>query len=380
MANLNLEWEQVDEAAAYEIKLTPKEPGRKGQEESLIFKTETPSFSGRVPTGVYKLQVRSKDKTSGYFGKWSQAAEIEVVSKVIELLEPRNEAVVANAKSRRSSVMFQWTPVAEARAYTLKLWSDDPTKVYEFQSRTPTLSLNLITGREYHWQVTFESKARIGYHASPQVFAFKLLGPQLLMPVIDEKLGLPVVESLQWSASPEAQYYEGKLFRHALDETAWEPYRELPKSEATRWTFTKLPPGVYRVEVVAHASHRVSSEAGVIEFVVKPTVTDLESALQAAMQFAGAGANPVLAPIKSEERQSKAEPEDPEAGKAESKKKSAPQSHAPKAAEHHEPATTADPRKGESPEAKDQTPSSSGSSPSEPPSSEDDLSLDDLDN
>jgi hypothetical protein len=285
-ATLDLEWEAVEGASGYEVKLTPQIAPQTTDEENdkreiLKFLTAENKLSERVPVGVYKMQIRSKDKISGYFGPWSKAAKIELAAKIVELLSPANNDIIKDVKSKRSAVLFQWSPVPQVLFYTLKVWSDDPTKAQEFTVRAPSKRLNLISARVYHWEVTFKTKQAIGYLATPQRYSFTLLGPQLVQPVVDRDVGLPHVEKTAWSLSPGAQFYSGKIFRHALDETDWQDYREIKETPKTAWDFDRLPPGVYRVEIVAHAKNRSDSEPGFYEFTVKPTEEELNKALSA---------------------------------------------------------------------------------------------------
>jgi hypothetical protein len=290
MTTLDLEWEAVDEASGYEVKLTPKianEEVGPGQSlssgpprEPLRFTTTESRLSESVPAGVYRLQIRSKDKKTGYFGPWSKPAEIEAVAKAIELLLPADNSVIKDAKSKRANVMFQWNAVPQALYYTLKVWSEDSSKTQEFIVRAPSKRLNLIAAKVYYWEVTFKTKQAIGYMTKPQRFTFTLLGPQLVQPIVDRNIGLPHVVKARWSASAGAQNYTTKILRHALDEDDWQEYREGKGIEKNSWNFDRLPPGVYRIEVTAHAKNRVDSEPGFYEFTVKPTEDELAKALK----------------------------------------------------------------------------------------------------
>lgn len=276
-ATLDLEWEVVEDAIAYEVQLTPAAGG-----EPLRFIAPENKLSQSLPVGVYRLQIRSKDKASGYYGPWSESTEVEVTTKIVELLEPLNGAEISEPKERRREVMFRWKPMPDAEKYALKLWSEDIDQSKEYDTRNTSAGLLLPTGHTYFWQVTYESAQSIGYRASPKTYSFTLLGKQLVPPVVSRKINPHIVKRMSWTRSPGAQFYKAKLMRRALDETEWHPLRETEIRDKTVWTFEKLTPGAYRIEVTAHAKNRVSSDIGSYEFVVKPTETELMMALRRA--------------------------------------------------------------------------------------------------
>lgn len=281
MVTLELEWEVVENAASYEIKLTPKEGGLETGDAEIRFSSSENRISEKVPVGIYHLQIRSQDKTSGYFGSWSPATEIEVASKTVELLDPVDGAELPSGSEKLETVNFKWLPAQNARQYQLKIWlAEDPSKAREFKARGPELRLKLPRGKAYQWQVTFETKDAIGYRTATQAYSFTLLGPQLSTPVIDSNLGLPHVSDVRWSKSPRSEYYKIRLLRRAIDETEWQPFLENEKTLDRNWSFEKLKPGTYRIEVTAHARNRLSSDTGFKEFTVKPTEEELKSALQ----------------------------------------------------------------------------------------------------
>src|SRR4051812_39710125 len=82
-ATVELDWEPIENAQAYEVKLEPKTGGA-----PIIIKATENKISQRVPVGEYSVRIRSQAKKTGYFGKWSPAISIEVSSKVIKLIAP----------------------------------------------------------------------------------------------------------------------------------------------------------------------------------------------------------------------------------------------------------------------------------------------------
>lgn len=270
-AVLDLEWEVVEDAISYELRLTPVA----ADGEPIVMSVSEARISRRVPVGVYKVQIRSKDKATGYFGPWSAPIDVEVSTKVVELLEPANGSEIQAPKEKHFVVAFRWHPTPGARRYALRIWSDDIEKVKEFQTSEASLELKLATGRLYYWQVTFENERGTGYRAMPGTYSFMLLGPQLVQPVVNRKLPFPNVNKVSWSKIPYAEFYRAKLFHRYLDENEWKEFLLNEKLESHAWSFDRLKPGAYRIEVSAHARNRVNSEAGVYEFIVKPPEKEL---------------------------------------------------------------------------------------------------------
>src|SRR5262249_35795285 len=88
---------------------------------------------------------------------------------------------------------------------------------------------------------------------------------------------------------------DAKLMKHALDESEWKSMidtkitspsgkQDSVKPSDISWEFNQLPPGAYRIEVIAHASNRIDSETGFHEFVVKPTSAQISNALGSALK------------------------------------------------------------------------------------------------
>ena len=267
-STLELEWEVVDEAESYEIKLTPKNGGI-----PLTFTSTEPKLSKLVPSGVYILQVRSKEKGTGYMGAWSEPAAIEVASKNIDLLSPKDKEVIPEPLEKRKIITFEWAPVAGAKVYNLRIWDEDPAKAKDFTTRNTKKQLDLPAARIYHWQVTVEDESSIKYQTAGKTYSFSLLGKQLIKPILQPKvLGNKLAK---WSESPGAENYEGKVQYRALDETDFRTLLHRPDLKDTKWDFKKLKPGIYKIQVTAHAKNRVSSETGELEFTVKPTEVEL---------------------------------------------------------------------------------------------------------
>lgn len=274
MKTIELEWEGLEEANGYEVRLTPVKGGDK-----LTFKTYDPMLVTQVPTGVYRLQIRSKARVDGTLSPWSDPIPLEVLSQELHPLKPANESTIAAEKQKKLSVEFEWTPVEKAKLYTLKVWTEGrKDKPWIFKSKETKRKLSVPTADVYYWQVTFDSSNRVNYFQEPTVFTFNILGPKLIKPTIEPIKSSTQVDQLTWKASPQAKSYKGKLLFKHWDETKWQTLKE-GKLEALHWPQENLKPGLYKLELQAQAPRRTPSDVAEYEFHVKPPSPDLAALL-----------------------------------------------------------------------------------------------------
>lgn len=285
-ATLDIEWEKIEDATSYEIRLTPSTGG-----EVLKFLSSDTRLTQKLPQGSYKFQIRSRERTSGYFGPWSEETEVEVTPKAVQLIAPAQGIEISEPKEKRTQVEFQWSPVLGAKEYTLRIWFDEEKNAREFKSKSAKKLLTLPTAKTYAWQVTFLTDRSIGYLAAPQIGNFTVLGKQLMKPLITEKL-LPADadpksqianQMIKWKASQATKSFKVKFLRRALDEEEWTQVKEIAKQESTDLQFEKLKPGAYKIEVTSQSPNRVSSDPAVYEFVVKPSEAELNQAMKTAL-------------------------------------------------------------------------------------------------
>ena len=275
LKTIELEWEAVENADGYEVRLTP-ETGKQ-----IFFKTADSKLSEQVPVGVYSLRIRSKHKeSSDLWSPWSDAIRLEVLKKELQLLEPQNEVVLTANSNKREEVAFKWSEVAKAKTYTLQIWDEQTKeKPLTFITKKNSQRLKLLPGRVYFWQVTFESSTAVNYVQVIKTNMFTIQGARLVKPSIHAFKTGAEQKVLSWISSKQAKSHSVKLFFRYLDEEKWTQVNtaEVP---TVMWEFGKLKPGMYKLEVIAHAPKHTSSEPGSYEFLVKPKRAELESELQ----------------------------------------------------------------------------------------------------
>jgi len=275
MKTIELEWEAIDNAFGYEILLTPEGGGA-----ALTFKTEEPKFSREIPVGVYRLKIRARHKEfADHWSPWSDPMTVEVLSKELSLIYPAENAVLKAPTDERLEVRFEWTPVDNAKDYTIKIWTeetkDDPIT---FVTRKNSQRLKLIPSRVYFWQVTFESANNVSYVQQAKTSTFILEGPKLVEPSIKPFAANEVKTKLSWTASEKTKAYKATLNFRFIDDPEWKTKKQKTLSEPV-WEFGRLKPGVYKLEVVATAPRHASSDPGTYEFSVKPTLGEVRRAL-----------------------------------------------------------------------------------------------------
>jgi len=275
LKTIEMEWEPVENAFGYELRLTPKAGGT-----PLVFRVMENKFVQDVPVGVYILRIRSRHKdVADHWSPWSDPLTLEVLVKELHLLEPANEAVLTSASDAREEVTFSWTKIEKAKDYVLKIWTEESKdKPMTFITRKNSQRLKLLPGRVYFWQVTFESATQVTYAQEARPFMFSLQGQKLLKPSIIPVTPPAEIKELSWIKSPKAKSYKVKLMSHHLDESDWKALNEA-EVEETKLSLEKLKPGFYKLEVVAKAPRHAPSEPGVYEFAVKPTEAELKAAL-----------------------------------------------------------------------------------------------------
>lgn len=272
--NIELEWDPVEKASGYEVRLTPVGGGK-----ALKYFTDQPKIQQDVPVGNYKLQIRSRSEDADIFSPWSETLPIEIVAKEITPLKPEDNSIIPAVDANKYSVDFEWKPVEGVKEYTIKVWNDKRKETpWVFVTKNPKKRLDVPPGEVYHWQVLFESATGISYAQDPATFKFTLLGAKLTTPGIGPQQLNPETQVLEWEESPGAQLYKVKLFYRHIDETEWTPVDQT-ETPNKQWSFHKLKRGAYKIEVTATAPRRSSSDPATFEFLVKPSDAELRQAM-----------------------------------------------------------------------------------------------------
>lgn len=275
LKTIELEWDPVDNAFGYEVRLTPEGGGK-----PLLFKTLEPKLVQEVPVGVYALRVRSRHKeVDDVWSPWSEALRLEVLIKELLPEKPLENEILIAKSDAREEVEFRWTKIDKAKNYVLRIWDEEnKDKPITFVATKNSQRLKLLPGRIYFWTVSFESATQVTYAQKENISTFTLQGQKLVKPSISE-VQPGEVKEFSWIASPKAKAYKTKLLFRYIDETKWRMVRE-DVVEGTTLEVEKLGAGVYKLEVIATAPRYTNSEISVFEHTVKPTEAELNLAIQ----------------------------------------------------------------------------------------------------
>lgn len=277
MKTIELEWEPVEKAGGYEVRLTPKTKDLK----PIKILTAESKLIQEVPVGNYTMHIRTRAKDVDYMSPWSEAIPLEVLAKEITPLKPEDKSSVNAVGLSKYTVEFEWQPVDKVKEYTLKVWNEHRRdRPWVFVTKNTKKKLEVPPGDVYYWQVLFESASPVSYAQDPTTFTFTILGMKLTTPQIFPPEPKPVVNELSWRESEGADVYHAKLYFRFLDETNWRLVKQV-ETDAVVWPFTKrLPPGAYRVDVKATARRRTDSDLAQLEFVVKPSDVEIRQAMK----------------------------------------------------------------------------------------------------
>lgn len=288
LKTIEIEWEEVPNAESYIVKLTPvpeKTAPPAGTEnatlkptvlpESLYFTTKEAKLNQQVPVGLYELRIRSRSHEADVFSKWSDPVALEVATKDVKPLSPTDKAVIEAKNKATEAIEFKWTPVEKVKEYTITVWtSDAKDKPFEFKTKNTSKTLTVKTGRDYFWQVNFDSATDVSYAQMPPIFSFTLVGSKLIKPLDIKQARVGEEHQISWSASEDARTYQAKLSFHFLDENEFKPLKNAELKNGL-WNVGKLKAGAYRLEIIARAPQRVDSDVSALEFMVKPTEAQL---------------------------------------------------------------------------------------------------------
>lgn len=271
LKTIELEWEEVPNAESYILKLTPV--GAPGA--PIYFTAKEAKLVEKVPLGNYELRIRSRSKEEDVLSKWSDPIQLEVAIRETKPISPADKEVIEAKGKLTDSVEFSWTPVEKVKLYTITIWTNEiRDKPLTFTTKNTKKTLNVKTGRDYFWQVNFESATDISYAQMPPIFTFTLIGPKLITPGDIKVTRTGDTHTITWNKSEDAREYRTKLYFRFIDEKEFKPLKEV-KLKEPQWNAGRLPAGVYKVEIIARAPQRVDSDAATLEFNVKPTEAQL---------------------------------------------------------------------------------------------------------
>ncbi len=268
--NVEIEWESVQGATAYEVQVVRKDDQKK---KPLKFKTKEPKWSATIKPGIYNMQIRSYDDRS-VPGDWSPASELTVKLPAVIALTPSTNQVVNSTADKSDDVEFKWEPVPGAAKYKVHAQSADGSWVADKDTDGNSVSLNVPAGHFINWDVTaIDPKEEIGDKwEAPQ--SFEMRGPPLAKPSIEKPIS-QYIKEVKWKTPDYASTYSYSLKYFNPTVKKWEPVEAKPDHKENILKLdTSRPTGKYRLQVQAMGERRKPSPTTQLDFDMKGGFTE----------------------------------------------------------------------------------------------------------
>lgn len=260
--NVQVDWDPVEGASLYEVKIYRKD---KGPKHSLEFKLKSSSWSANVKPGIYSMKIRSYD-SRGVPGEWSPESDLLVKLPAIIVKSPKEDSTLNATDADKQPLIFEWEKIPDADHYKIQVKATTGDWHTEEETKDPKISLDLPSGNSFQWNVIpVDAENRDG-EISSQPYKFDLVGPPLDKPSINRPLS-KYVQELSWRPTSHADSYSYALQNFDAKSKRW---LTLEKRDAFKGETLSLdisrPSGLYRLNLQAKARERHSSAISRMEF------------------------------------------------------------------------------------------------------------------
>ena len=265
--NVNLEWEDVEYASKYQIRLVRK-PRPDTSEPPRIFKTTEARWSGPLKPGQYTMELRSLDDR-GVPGEWSDPIALTVKVPYPVPLKPVYGKKVLTQENQEYDTKFTWKKISGAQGYKLEVKSLDGsyTESKQLDEDESEVEISLKVAQIYQWRVY----ALMGNETPGEIperwQKFALIGAQLKPPELKTPLS-KYVQDLTWEPTEYAQSYDCIVQRKT--KTGWKLMSKVRSHRQTTLPFDLgNPSGDYRLKVQATGKLREKSKISSMDFQVR---------------------------------------------------------------------------------------------------------------
>jgi hypothetical protein len=252
--NFEVEWEAVEGATNYELKLTRKDESKK----PTHIKTKDNKWAATIKPGTYLMQIRSFDDR-GAPGDWSPPTELQVKLPSVVQGEPLPHAVVEAGDDTSEEVKLKWNAVPGADKYKVEVRSTTSDWKTEKEVSDSDWTVKVPVGESFEWNVTaLDPKGEIG-DTNAQAIPFDVKGPALAKPKIQKPMS-QYIKELEWDEAPKAKTYSYELSYRDPKTKKWTKLdaKENLSGHKLDWDIAR-PSGKYRLKVQAHADRRAPS-------------------------------------------------------------------------------------------------------------------------
>lgn len=263
---ISFEWDPVAGAKKYQVQFT----NQKSNAEVVtdIF-TETNSYTGPIPPGLYKMKLRSLD-VRNVPGIWSEEVAFPVLLDKVEVTKPeRGTLELKSLNDETEEVFFEWKEVLGADKYSLKIKdADSNTDILDQTVNDSKIVISLPVGKKYLWSLTALDRGELKSEAD-STGEITINGKKLEKPSINSPQNEYVREVL-WLQDPLAQSYSIELQKYNFGAKKWQKIVQDNAYIDNKVVIDpKWPGGTYRVYVQSSAKLRPPSDKSTIMFKVK---------------------------------------------------------------------------------------------------------------
>ncbi|MBL7545630.1 MAG: hypothetical protein JNL11_17555 [Bdellovibrionaceae bacterium] len=263
---ISFEWDPVAGAKRYQVQFTNQ---KNNAQVITDFFTETNSYTGPIPPGLYKMKLRSLDNRN-VPGVWSEEVAFPVLLDKVEVSKPAKATLeVKSLSADTDEIHFEWKEVLGADKYSLKIFdADSRTEILDQIIDDSKAVISLPVGKKYTWSITAldSGDLRSEVDTTGEV---TMIGKKLDKPAITSPEN-QFVRDISWTQDPYAQTYAIELQKFQPPSKKWQKLVQDRHYVGNKIVIDpKWPGGIYRVIVRSTAKLRPNSDRASLIFKVK---------------------------------------------------------------------------------------------------------------
>lgn len=277
--NVQIEWEGVEDASAYEVKVVRKDGAGK---KPMFFKLNEPKWSANIAPGLYTMQIRSYD-VRGVPGDWSPASDLEVKLPAIIVKSPQPGQILEASEEDSEKLELEWNTIPGAASYKVSVKSATSDWQEEREVKETSAEFQVPVGQRIEWNVTAIDPKGVAGDVSETPYQFDFKGPPLKKPGLTKPLS-KYLREVKWDAPKHAAKYAYELKYYNPNTKKWEVVdKKKDHTEAKVDLDISRPSGKYRLAVQAFAERRKPSSVVQMDFETRGNFRD-PAALETAMR------------------------------------------------------------------------------------------------
>lgn len=256
--NVELSWEKIKGAKAYEIRFDHYINGE-FKKSNLLFRTKETKWKNELATGRYQFRLRAIDRR-GVAGKWSPPSEIKLLIKPIRVIIPENNVIIKSNKADKKSVKIAWQGYDKASHYIVKIFDSNKKLIDDFETQKEFKSIELDVAKTYYFNVQAVSLDDDLGEPLASLHKFTLKGRPLSQPIIENENNL-AIDKIEWEKPPFAEKYRIYLYKKTTGKTKkWKAITKNRNHRDHYFSLKGIPLGDYKIKIIAEAPLRYPSK------------------------------------------------------------------------------------------------------------------------